>query len=69
MYNVFVDRGLREVAFFSAPSAYDASAIANHFVDVGYDVETDLWDAVVPNAMLSPTAYEVVASKFPAITK
>lgn len=67
MYNVFVDHGLREIAFFAEPSAYDASAIANHFVDSGFSVDTDLWDATVPDAMMSPATYEKVANTFPAL--
>ncbi|MET9425616.1 hypothetical protein ABZY06_33765 [Streptomyces sp. NPDC006540] len=54
MFNVFVDHNHANVATFSVPSAYDASALANHYVDAGYTVFTDLWGEMVPDAMMAP---------------
>lgn len=67
-YNVFVDASGHQVAVFNQPRAYDASAIANHFVDEGFEVCTDLWGETVPDAMLSPQMYEIVTRDFPAVT-
>lgn len=53
-YNVFVDAAGRNVATFGMPRAYDASAIANHYADAGYQVFTDLWGSTVADAMMSP---------------
>lgn len=64
MYNVFVNRNHRQVATFSQPSAYDASALTHHFVDAGLHVFTDLWDAMVPDAMLSPAMAELAAVRY-----
>lgn len=59
MYNVFVSDPVtgRSVTVLSERRVYDASALANHFTDAGYHVETDLWGDVVPNAMVSPSVW------------
>ncbi|MGW1828879.1 hypothetical protein ACWCO0_09445 [Streptomyces tubercidicus] len=69
-FNVFVDDNATgaNVATFSVARAYDASALANHFVDAGYHVDTDLWDAVVADAMMSPEVAVLAESTLPTPT-
>lgn len=59
-YHVFVDHGVtgENLVTFCERSAYDASALANAFGDAGYSVVTDLWDATVWDAMISPAMWE-----------
>lgn len=70
-YNVFVDdkRTGRNLTFFNVPRAYDASALASHFVDAGFHVDTDLWGAVVPDAMMSPIVAALAESRLPVPTR
>lgn len=58
-YNVFIDDVTtgKSVEAFNVASPYDASALANAFTDAGYRVETDLWSATVPDAMISPDVW------------
>lgn len=59
-FNVFVDNPVNgdSIETFNVPSAYDASALANAFVDAGYLVDTDLWGATVADAMIQPALWE-----------
>ncbi|MFD4699820.1 hypothetical protein [Streptomyces niveus] len=69
VFNVFVDDMTgRNVAVFSPERAYDASALANHFVDAGYRVDTDLWGSVVPDAMMSPAVAALAFERIPLTT-
>lgn len=70
VYNVFVDDPVTgvNVDIMSSERAYDASALANAFVDAGYRVDTDLWANVVWDAMVSPTVWERYAlHRYPAL--
>lgn len=68
MFTVFVDRPGTgrggKVEFWRTSSRYNASALAHHALDLGYDVETDLWSddgmryAPIPDAMISPAVWE-----------
>ncbi|MEU8840284.1 hypothetical protein AB0D97_14285 [Streptomyces roseus] len=70
-YNVFVDDRTtgQNRATFNTVEAYDASALANHFVDAGFCVETDLWGAVVPDAMMSPEVVALAESTLPVFAR
>lgn len=59
MFNVFVDHPVSGtlVDVISVKRPYDASAVANLMVDRGFSVSTDLHDARVPDAMVSPAVY------------
>lgn len=59
-YNVFVDHPGwgSNLATYNLERAYDASAVANHAVDLGFHVETDLWGDVVEDAMVSPQVWK-----------
>ena len=58
-YHVFVDHGVtgENLVTFCERSAYDASALANAFEMAGYSVATDLWGAMVWDAMVSPAVW------------
>lgn len=69
-FNVFIDDPVTgaELECLSVRGAYAASAIANHMIDTGYRVKTDLWGAVVADAMVSPDVWEAFQlSRYPAL--
>ncbi|GAA3018791.1 hypothetical protein [Streptomyces fulvorobeus] len=68
MFNIFVDSNGHNVATFHTEEAYDASALANHFVDAGYSVDTDLWDATVADAMMSPEVAALAEATLPLVS-
>lgn len=69
-YNVFVDHPTTgdNIDYFARESAYEASALANIFVDSGYQVDTDLWSDTVPDAMVSPAVWSACRlERYPAL--
>lgn len=64
-FTVFVDSPAGDsVEVWRTASRYTASALANHALDLGYHVETDLWApdglryAPIADAMISPAVWE-----------
>jgi hypothetical protein len=69
-FNVFVDNPVTgdNIETFNTARAYDASALANAFTDAGYSVATDLWHALVDDAMPSPAVWERFGlERYPAL--